>query len=104
MLVTSQSQRPAKPTVSALNDKKLTTSQALVRRIVEKKSGDAAGLVAKLNIACHVQWLFESPCGGPNELFLKHGDCQDIKLSIVRSVTPIHIGSQSPVDGQPYIR
>ena len=71
-----------------------------MRRIVEKRrsSDDEKA------IRCHVHWFQESACGVQNELFLKHRDCQNIRLDTITSVEPIDIGTQGPNPGRPLLR
>lgn len=80
--------------------KELIIRQALVRRIVERRSGPDN---AK-EFVCHVHWLQESACGIKGELFLKHGDCQNIKLHTIKSLNPIHIGTRGPIAERPLLR
>jgi hypothetical protein len=86
--------------VSGCKTDRLTTRRALVRRIVEKRRSSDNEKV----ILCHVHWLHDSACGVPNELFLKHRDCQNIRLDIIKSVKPINIGTQGALHGRPLLR
>jgi hypothetical protein len=67
---------------------------------VEKRRGSDNEKV----ILCHVHWFQESACGVSNELFLKHRDCQNIRLDTITSVEPINIGTQGPNPGRPLLR
>jgi hypothetical protein len=67
---------------------------------VEKRRGSDNEKV----ILCHVHWFQESACGISNELFLKHRDCQNIRLDTITSVEPINIGTQGPNPGRPLLR
>jgi len=49
-------------------------------------------------VLCHVHWFGKSACGIKGEVFLKHGDCGDIKLDMIKSVHPMTIGAQGQAD------
>lgn len=82
----------------------LTVRRALVRRIIYRKPDLLVDPLAKSQILCHVQWLRESSCGSENELFLRDGACQDLKLCLIRSAESIYIGKRGPVVDRALLR
>lgn len=73
----------------------LTFSRGLVRYISERRF-----LGEKAEITAHVHWLTEA-CGGErDELFLKHGACQDLEVSRIRRLERVWIQGDLGQEGE----